>query len=242
MLRDKVILFDDSCPMCRLYTWWFVAWGFLKPEHRISFSLAPAEITTRLDLNRARHEIPLFDRSSRETVYGLEALTLVLASRWRWLSPVFRTRCFYYLFHPLYQVITYNRRVISGCAACSGFDCAPDLNRFYRSVYIGMAASLAAITCAALISATSPLRFAATSLIAACCVLAALSGTITRFSAGSVAGWDHVGNSVTVILMVSIALIPVAVVPAMHDGAIFCLIAFAGALGVLEFRRRRLWG
>jgi predicted DCC family thiol-disulfide oxidoreductase YuxK len=31
MLKNKVIIFDDSCPMCKLYTYWFVAWGFLKP-------------------------------------------------------------------------------------------------------------------------------------------------------------------------------------------------------------------
>ena len=87
-------------------------------------------------LDRGRHEIPLFDRTTKETIYGLKALTYVLGSRWTWLTPFFESRAFLWMFYPLYQIITYNRRVIAGCKACCGFDCAPDLNRFYRSVYL----------------------------------------------------------------------------------------------------------
>ncbi len=88
MLQSKVIIFDDSCPMCKLYTWWFVAWGFLKAENRIGFASAPPEVTAHVDLDRGRHEIPLFDRSSKQTIYGLDALTFILGSRWTWLNPV----------------------------------------------------------------------------------------------------------------------------------------------------------
>ena len=136
MLESKVIIYDDSCPMCKLYTYWFVAWGFLAPENRIGFATAPANITSHVDLDRGRHEIPLFDRDTKETIYGLKALTYVLGSRWTWLKPFFESRVFMWMFYPLYQIITYNRRVIAGCQACCGFDCAPDLNRFYRSVYL----------------------------------------------------------------------------------------------------------
>ena len=63
MLESKVIIYDDSCPMCKLYTYWFVAWGFLAPENRIGFATAPANIISHVDLDRGRHEIPLFDRN-----------------------------------------------------------------------------------------------------------------------------------------------------------------------------------
>ena len=40
----------------------------------------------------------------------------------------------------MYQIITYNRRIIAGSSApANGFDCAPDFNAFYRWLYIGLA-------------------------------------------------------------------------------------------------------
>jgi hypothetical protein len=42
----------------------------------------------------------------------------------------------------LYQIITYNRRIIAGSPTPqNGFDCAPDFSVFYRWLYIGLATS-----------------------------------------------------------------------------------------------------
>ena len=113
MLENKVIVYDDSCPMCKIYTWWFVAMGLLKPENRVGFATASPEITSNIDLDRSRHEIPLYDRATGNTIYGLKAMTHILASRWEWLSPIFESRPFWWTFHPIYEIITYNRRVIA---------------------------------------------------------------------------------------------------------------------------------
>ena len=139
MLENKVIVYDDSCPMCKIYTYWFVAVGLLKQENRVGFATASPEITANIDMDRGRHEIPLYDRATGETIYGLTTMTHILASRWAWMNPIFESKPFYWTFHPIYQIITYNRRVIAGCKHCCGFDCAPDLNKFYRSVYLGIA-------------------------------------------------------------------------------------------------------
>ena len=40
MLNNKVIVYDDSCPMCKIYTYWFVAMGLIKPENRVGFATA----------------------------------------------------------------------------------------------------------------------------------------------------------------------------------------------------------
>ena len=45
MLENKVIVYDDSCPMCKIYTYWFVAVGLLKQENRVGFATASPEIT-----------------------------------------------------------------------------------------------------------------------------------------------------------------------------------------------------
>jgi predicted DCC family thiol-disulfide oxidoreductase YuxK len=137
-LDNKVIIYDDACPMCQAYTAAFVKSGWLK--HRSGFSAAGPEMQAAIDLDRARHEIPLFDTKTGEVHYGLDALFLIIGERWPVFRPLFRTRWFRRLLYPLYQIITYNRRIIAGTGAPkTGFDCAPDVNLFYRGLYIVLA-------------------------------------------------------------------------------------------------------
>ncbi len=239
MLSDKVIIYDDSCPMCKLYTYWFVAWGFLRPENRIGFATAPESITTHVDLKRGRHEIPLYDRSTHETIYGLDALTYVLGSRWTWLKPVFKSKIFYGLMHPVYEIITYNRRVIAGCKACCGFDCAPDLNRFYRSVYLAIARGIiAAIALALMLGNGVPI--AATSLIVGLSVCGIVGGSVMRVRSGTLETWNFAGNYFTILLIVAIALTPMLMIPNLNELFSWINLALASVLAMWEMHRRRL--
>ncbi len=141
-LKNKVIIYDDVCPLCQAYTEGFVQLGWLMPENRIGFANAPADIIARIDINRARHEIPLYDRETKQTIYGKEALFFIIGEQMPVLRPLFRFSLFRGLIYVLYQIITYNRRIIAGSKAPKeGFDCAPDFNLTYRLVYIGLAAS-----------------------------------------------------------------------------------------------------
>ena len=243
MLDSKVIIYDDSCPMCKLYTYWFVAWGFLAPENRVGFATAPTSITAHVDLDRGRHEIPLFDRTTKETIYGLKALTFVLGSRWKWLNPFFQSRAFMWMFYPLYQIITYNRRVIAGCKACCGFDCAPDLNRFYRSVYL-LIAGLIIILIGGLLAAQTigsaalnPSQFAVL-LMLAFAIVGCIVAAARRITAGSVATWDYLGNHATSLLVVALVMIPMILWPTMPIGVAWVNVLTAALLGIEEVRRR----
>jgi predicted DCC family thiol-disulfide oxidoreductase YuxK len=138
-LRHKVILYDDVCPLCKAYTSGFVSLGWLLPEHRIGFSEAPPALLGRIDLDRARHEIPLYDTESGETLYGKDALFYILGEALPLLKSLFRSVVFRAVVFGLYQLITYNRRIIAGSQKPEqGFDCAPDFNVFYRLLYIGL--------------------------------------------------------------------------------------------------------
>jgi len=140
VLENKIIVYDDVCPMCNAYTAGFVRLGWLK--HRTGFADAPPELLQKIDLNRARHEIPLLDTQTGEVTYGVNALFLILGEQMPFFKPLFRNRLFRSAIYQLYQLITYNRRVIAGSAAPkTGFDCAPDVNLFYRWLYIGLAAT-----------------------------------------------------------------------------------------------------
>lgn len=138
MSGERVIVFDDSCPMCRLYTLGFVAVGAIKPENRVGFASVDDAVLAAIDQNRARHEIPLYDPTSGETLYGLEALLFLVGSRFPWSMPLVRQTWFRRGLKPLYWLITYNRRVMAGCRPASGFDCAPDLHVGWRSAYLGL--------------------------------------------------------------------------------------------------------
>lgn len=138
-LDSKVIIYDDVCPLCKAYTSGFVRAGWLRPENRIGFAEAPAELIGRIDIDRARHEIPLYDRATGETLYGKEALFFILGEAIPVFKPLFRMGLFRVLIFGLYQIITYNRRIIANSRPpVNGFDCAPDFNGFYRWLYIGI--------------------------------------------------------------------------------------------------------
>lgn len=141
-LDNKVIIYDDVCPLCNAYTGAFVKMGWL--DRRAGFAQATPEMLQHLDLDRARHEIPLLDTQTGETLYGLDALFLILGARYPVLRPLFARRFFRAALREFYQIITYNRRIIAGSRAPGqGFDCAPDVNFFYRRLYIGLALAVA---------------------------------------------------------------------------------------------------
>jgi len=137
-IENKVIIYDDVCPMCQAYTAGFIRLGWLR--QRSGFATATPALLQHIDLDRARHEIPLYDQVTGETLYGLDALFYILGQRFPWCRPLFRLRIFRTALYFLYQIITFNRRIIAGSSSpTTGFDCAPDVNRFYRWLYIALA-------------------------------------------------------------------------------------------------------
>jgi predicted DCC family thiol-disulfide oxidoreductase YuxK len=146
-LAHKVIIYDDVCPLCKAYTNGFVNIGWLLPENRIGFSEAPIELLNKIDIERARHEIPLFDTETGETLYGKEALFHIIGAEMPVFKPLFSFPPFRFFIYILYQIITYNRRIIAGSKAPDcGFDCAPDFNPFYRWLYIGLVGFISLIS------------------------------------------------------------------------------------------------
>jgi predicted DCC family thiol-disulfide oxidoreductase YuxK len=137
-LEQKVILYDEVCPLCQAYTAGFTRLGWL--QHRQGFAGASPTLLQKVDLLRGRHEIPLHDLSTGETVYGLDALFLILGTRFPPFQPLFRWRPFRAVLQFLYNLISYNRRIIAGTRPpATGFDCGPDRHPFYQTVYIFLA-------------------------------------------------------------------------------------------------------
>ena len=137
------LIYDDACPMCKAYTAGFKTAGWCD---RAAFSGVGKEaIAAGLDLDRARHEIPLVDPDTGKVYYGLDAMTRVMASGMPAFRPLLRSRLLRAVLAPLYKIITYNRRIIAGThAPAVGFDCAPDRHRGWRWTYIALMFGLTA--------------------------------------------------------------------------------------------------
>src|SRR5688572_29047682 len=127
-LENKAMIYDDTCPMCSLYTKGFVKWGLLENDNRIAFSsLDTHEIICRMDINRARHQIPLIDLKGGKTLYGLDALTFLLSQKIPFLRKLLHIKPVYNFFSCLYNIVSYNRRIIVPAKPFSAkIDCAPD--------------------------------------------------------------------------------------------------------------------
>jgi predicted DCC family thiol-disulfide oxidoreductase YuxK len=235
-LSDKVIIFDDSCPMCRLYTKAFVKLDLLKSENRVGFANLESTILAQIDVDRARHEIPLFDKRTGETVYGLDALCLILASRCPWLSPFLNSRWTRAMLFPVYQIITFNRRVMAGCGPKPGFDCTPDFNLFYRVLYFAVGLLLSGVLFTA-VGLASGIGLLANYMFAAVALLLVGIG-MARLS--DVERWDYLGNLMTITLEFSILISPLCFARSFDEPSLIPAALLCGAFMIfgLELYRR----
>lgn len=143
MSTQKIILFDEVCPLCRVYTGAFVLCGLLGRDGRMGF---PEGIRTwghQVDPDRARQEIPLVDAAGGATLYGVEALLWILGQRFPRLVGIARVRWVRRLLETAYHFISSNRRVIVGTTeATRPEEGAPAFDRRQRLIWLGLAGGI----------------------------------------------------------------------------------------------------
>ena len=134
--QNSALIYDDNCPLCKAYTKAFVASGFLKKEHRISFS--EVNITDhKIDWEKAKHEIPFVNLTTGEVKYGVDALAEILQQKIFFIQPLLRIKLLNWFFKKLYALISYNRKIIvaNSKSINQNFDCSPNYNFFWRSLF-----------------------------------------------------------------------------------------------------------
>ncbi|QHW00726.1 thiol-disulfide oxidoreductase DCC family protein [Spirosoma endbachense] len=110
---NKLIIYDGSCPMCRLYTKGMVAADQSGRLTRLSNDqLVQHTIISRLDRQRARHEIPMVDLDSGETLYGVDTWIYAFGRRSDLIEKLLSFKWFKVILQKLYAFISYNRRII----------------------------------------------------------------------------------------------------------------------------------
>jgi predicted DCC family thiol-disulfide oxidoreductase YuxK len=216
-LNNHVIIYDDSCPMCTWYTGQFVKAGALTQDGRVSFA-EMGGLQQHLDLDKARHQIPLIDTATGTTRYGLEAIFLILTNIFPTLSGVLSSRFVHRLIEPLYKFISLNRRVIVPCPANrKGFDASPDFDFGYRLLYLFLGTGLVLFTHTCLIAGyLNPnkggsywqISFLLTALADACCLLPALLVLLFSLESLSVR-MDFAANLVSSMLSATLKMLPI---------------------------------
>jgi predicted DCC family thiol-disulfide oxidoreductase YuxK len=136
-MKNKILIYDDNCPLCTWYSGLFVKFGLLTADGRKPFSTIETSLLTRIDFEKAKNEIPLLDINSGHVWYGMDALLELLGQKFTLLKQAGNIKPLKWMLKKLYKLVSYNRKLIVAktCGAGS-IDCAPDMNYFYRILFM----------------------------------------------------------------------------------------------------------
>jgi len=134
---DKILIYDDDCPLCVAYTSAFVKTGLLTTEGRKSFSAVSPELLHTINWQRSVNEIPLLDLTTKQVWYGIDALLEILGQKCSLIKTIGRLQPVNWFLKKLYSFISYNRKVIVAVKT-SPFkvNCSPSFNLFYRLLFM----------------------------------------------------------------------------------------------------------
>jgi predicted DCC family thiol-disulfide oxidoreductase YuxK len=133
---NKIIIYDDACPMCAAYTNAFVKFGFIKKENRINFTTIAPQLLSIIDTEKSKNEIPVIDRDTNEVYYGIDGLLEILNTKIPFVKSIGNLKPIKWFLQKLYKFISFNRRVIVATEpeVCN-FNCTPQLNLKYRLIF-----------------------------------------------------------------------------------------------------------
>ena len=136
-MKPFLLIYDDRCPLCNWYSGLFTRVGWLPADGRKPFSSIRDNEYPQLDISRGLQEIPLLDRSTGSFYYGLDALLLIIEQQHPLLVKPARFKPVYWFLKKLYKLVSFNRKVIVAVpCGQNGFDCSPDFNIRYRSLFM----------------------------------------------------------------------------------------------------------
>lgn len=133
----KIIIYDDTCPFCGVYTNIFVKTGLITKENRRAFSTIDQNMLALIDIKRAVNEIPVIDTQTKEVWYGIDALLEVIHPKIPFIKPAANIKPVKWTLLKLYKFISFNRKVIVAPKTIHcNFDCTPDFNFKYRLLFL----------------------------------------------------------------------------------------------------------
>jgi predicted DCC family thiol-disulfide oxidoreductase YuxK len=243
-LNDHIIIYDDECPMCDLYTRAFVRTRMLDKGGRVAFSKMNESLNADIDRKRSSNEIALINTRTGEVMYGIDSLFIIIGNAFPLFKSLFACRPFRWLTKKAYSFVSYNRKVIvPGKTLNTEKACIPDFNVKYRIAYILLAWIFVASIVSAYFKLLAPVVEPGTFLREFILV-----GAQIPFQALSLSFLsrerlvNYLGNMMTVTMMGALLLMPLLILT--HLGVtlspIVCSVYLVLVVGlmVLEHMRR----
>jgi len=138
-MNNRILVYDDNCPLCTWYSGLFVKYGFLKADDRKPFSTLDNDLLLKIDFDKSRNEIPLLDTSTNKVVYGIDALLEILDQKIPFIKTTGNIAPLKWILKKLYKLISFNRKVIVAKKCGPGsIDCSPDNNYLYRFIFMAV--------------------------------------------------------------------------------------------------------
>lgn len=137
--KNKILVYDDACPLCAWYTGAFVKAGILPEEGRQAFSSSSPELLSCFNRQQGNNEIPLIDQNTHQVWYGIDAMLEMLGERFPLVKTIGYWQPVNWLLKKIYRFISYNRKVIVAKKPVPGaVDCTPDFSIRYRMLFMAI--------------------------------------------------------------------------------------------------------
>jgi predicted DCC family thiol-disulfide oxidoreductase YuxK len=138
-MKNKILIYDDNCPLCTWYSGLFVKYGFLKSGGRRPFSTLDETLLSKIDVDKSRNEIPLLDTTTNKVLYGIDALLEILDQKIPFIKTTGNLAPLKWVLKKFYKLISFNRKVIVAKKCGPGsIDCSPDNNYLYRFIFMAV--------------------------------------------------------------------------------------------------------
>jgi len=138
MIKDKKLLIDNDCPMCGLYGAAFTKMGLIDKCTLHPYQAVGPDLAADIDMDRARNAIAFYSESG--TVYGVDAFIEIISQGSKAVKAILEFAPVYFFITFLYNIISYNRKLIYPTRNASGVTCIPDKNLTFRWIYIVLVA------------------------------------------------------------------------------------------------------
>ncbi len=248
MIKNHKLLIDQDCPMCNLYGRCFTKLGLVDSSTIAPYQTVKKEISSMVNMEKAKKEIALVDTQNGQNWYGIDALLKLTVPNLT-LRKFLSSGIIYASLKMLYAFISYNRKVIFPTVIkANERDCSPPLNVFARWSYLIFVALFTA-----LILSNFLVGFRAMIGLPALIVIELTICFIQIFWQGSVIQiidrektFEYLGNMSTVSMIGALFLIPPVLLSSILCYPIWVELGiFASVISIMLFehiRRCRLLG
>jgi predicted DCC family thiol-disulfide oxidoreductase YuxK len=244
-LNNFLILFDEECPMCSVYTKAIVRTGLLDEDGRLAYQQTTPKTCPMVDRQRAVNEIALINQTTGEVTYGIESLFIVFGTALPLLKPLFAFGPFIWLMRKVYAFIAFNRRVIVPAPITSTYALQPTFKLNYRIAYLIFTWAVTAYVLTAYVHLMYGLLPLGTPYreYLICGGQLFFQGAIILFIAKTKL-WNYLGNMMTISFGGALLLIPALLIAHWFSLAplfyVLYFMAVAGLMFLEHIRRTRL--